>query len=87
MQVVKSLSTLYDSPEQFFARNEDVAGVVSSTLKQLHDFGKTLEPESLGGFPELFLKDCDCEQIWQQLNQTTEAVASRVEEVFDEEDS
>jgi len=89
MQVLKSLSTLYDTPEQFFARDEKIANVVGSTLKKLHDFGKTLEPEAVGGFPELFLQDCDSEQIWQQLKQTTEAVLSKLEQEFtlDEEDS
>lgn len=86
MEVLPVIDQLAEKPEDFFARNAKISTDVSSILKSLHLLGKSIDEDTTGGLEILITDGFASEQIWQQLELTTECINQHLEEIFPDED-
>ncbi|XP_063699171.1 U3 small nucleolar ribonucleoprotein protein MPP10 [Culicoides brevitarsis] len=78
-KTTKKLKKLTSSPEQFLIIQNEKAEKLKETVKQLYDFGRTVQVESenkSSALNELIIDQMDEEQIWQQMEINNEEFLS-----------
>lgn len=67
------MDTIIDHPEYFFTRDDSVCKTLCGSLEALHNEGRQVN-DQYSTLQAFVTKDCDTEQIWQQIQLTTNAV-------------